>query len=174
MDTIPTQTEIWLPVIGYEGRYEVSNTGLVRSRKKSSWKILKPNVLKRGYSIVRLFNGSRKTAKDILVHILVAASFLGEKPNGMQVNHIDGNKSNNHINNLEYLTGKENMQHAVKLGLFPSRKGEAHPSVKLKALQVQEIRALHGTRPITEIAKDFGITRMTASAIIHRRLWKHL
>jgi hypothetical protein len=116
--------EIWKDIKGYEGIYQVSNLGRVKSLARKvikaygaehnlSEKIKSVNSDNFGYSVIRLHNGSGKTFK---VHRLVANAFLGE-PNGLEVNHIDGNKSNNNLNNLEYCTKSENLKHCWDNGL---------------------------------------------------------
>jgi hypothetical protein len=102
--------EIWLPVVGYEGYYEVSNLGRVRSLRKT----LKNNI-RNGYCQVGLFiNGNRKI---VYVHRLVAEVFIINPDNKPEVNHKDGIKTNNNVFNLEWATFKENNQHAFKTGL---------------------------------------------------------
>lgn len=105
--------EIWKPIKGYENLYLISNYGSVLGIKRNN--ILKPGKHEKGYLMVVLTkNGISKTYK---VHRLVANTFLGE-PNGMEVNHIDGDKTNNSVWNLEYCTHSENMAHAKSTGLI--------------------------------------------------------
>lgn len=113
--------EVWKDIKGYEGLYQVSNLGRVKSLPKyyknnylSQEKILKPHKRKDGYLIVDLYKN--RIRKPFRVHKLVMINFIGESEK-LDINHIDGNKENNNINNLEYCTRKENMIHAVKLGL---------------------------------------------------------
>lgn len=105
----------------YRYLYEVSNLGKIRSWNNGHFgrrlfpKILKPGSVGAGYLLVVLCNNlKRKTFK---IHRLVVFEFLGLRPVGLEVNHIDGNKLNNNINNLEYCTPKENTRHAINLGL---------------------------------------------------------
>jgi len=107
-----TQEE-WKPVVGYEGFYEVSDMGRVRSlpRKWAKGGILKPAPDEWGYSTVGLCkNGKRKTNR---IHILVMQTFKGECPEGCEVDHIDGNPSNNCLENLRYVTHKENIHNPI-------------------------------------------------------------
>jgi hypothetical protein len=101
----------------------------------------------------RDWQNCRKTVK---VHALVALAFLGDRPNGYVINHIDGIKANNCPSNLEYCTAKSNTLHAFSLGLC--KKGEAHPNAKLKDSEVIEIRILAETRMSDiAIAKLFNV-----------------
>ena len=105
--------EIWKSIFGYEGLYEVSNYGNVKSLI-SNGKILKPSKDKAGYLILTLCKD--KNHKTKLVHRLVAIAFLHNPENKPEVNHKgdDGNKQNNHVYNLEWSTSLENMRHAIK------------------------------------------------------------
>ena len=119
--------EIWKPILGYEGLYEISNFGRVKSlsreiiRSNSSFisksKVLRQNIID-GRCIVMLYiNKFRKNHK---VHILVAAEFISNRVNGMEVNHIDGNPMNNHVSNLEWMTPINNKRHSIYvLGRIP-------------------------------------------------------
>jgi hypothetical protein len=123
------EKEIWKPIPGFEGRYEVSNIGRVRSlvanhngrccTKKE--KILKQATNRLGYSVVRLTDDN-KSLHTFTVHRLVMIAFIG-LVKGKEVNHINGIKSDNRVENLEYLTHLENMQHAIKTGLFDPHDG---------------------------------------------------
>lgn len=127
---------IWKPVVGFEGLYEVSNTGVVKSlfrtvKSKGSKKvvperILKPRLDEWGYEGVSLCKNGKQYGK--LVHRLVAEAFISPF-GGDQVNHIDGNKLNNRVENLEWCTGSENMKHAYKNGLH----------TKVKAVRAVEL-----------------------------------
>lgn len=106
--------EIWKPVKGYEGFYEVSDHGNVKSLRKN--KILKQTVgVKNGYSYVGLYKEGKD--KRVLVHRIVATAFIDNPMQKRTVNHKDGNKSNNCVENLEWATYSENHRHAFKNGL---------------------------------------------------------
>ena len=109
--------EIWKPVVGYEGLYEVSNMGNVHGIRRSgcTGENLKGFVSKHGYHIVML---NRKCQyKHMPVHRLVAMAFIDNPENKRTVNHIDGNKLNNTVDNLEWATHGENHKHAYRIGL---------------------------------------------------------
>lgn len=119
--------EIWKDVNGYE--YQVSNKGNVRSKDKHQFfwnsvkncervlkgRLLKPYKYESGYLIVTLYKNGKP--KPILVHRLVAETFIENPLNKKEVNHIDCDKGNNNVSNLEWVTPKENMQHAIKNNL---------------------------------------------------------
>ena len=111
----------WRSIKGYEGIYEISDTGLVRNLRVDSknrtypGKILTPGKTVSGYPFVFLsVNGK---SKNNMIHRLVATAFIPNPHNLPEVNHIDGNKENNNVSNLEWCTRKENLKHAVDNGL---------------------------------------------------------
>lgn len=104
--------ERWLPIKGYPN-YEVSNYGRIKSLKHN--KVLKPYDNGRGYDLVDLFLESKRTTKK--VHRIVADTFFDGDHENYEVNHIDGNKKNNFIGNLEWCTKSENLRHAYAIGL---------------------------------------------------------
>jgi hypothetical protein len=109
--------EKWLQIPNT--KYSVSSYGNVKRNElyRSSNKdgCVKPSIGNRGYLLVSLSTNNIKNTKS--VHVLVATLFLGTKPAGLEINHIDGNKLNNNIENLEYVTKSQNQKHAIKLGL---------------------------------------------------------
>lgn len=118
--------EVWKDIPNYEGFYQVSNLGNVKSLKRKikrlnhsdlilNEKVLKNYVTKNGY--VQLSLHKHKKSKKIFGHILVMLAFKGEKPKDHDVNHINGIKNDNRLINLEYCTRSENMLHAFKKGL---------------------------------------------------------
>lgn len=104
---------VWKEVVGSNGQYLVSNTGKVKTAKTG--RILKPAVDQRGYERVCLFKMDR--CKTFKVHRLVATAFIPNEEMKAQVNHKDGNKRNNCVENLEWMTNAENMHHANVNGL---------------------------------------------------------
>ena len=108
--------EIWKEIEGYNGDYLISNFGEIISEKFNKRKRLKqciPN--NKGYLVVRL--SKNKTKKTFSVHRLVTNAFIPNPKNNPEVNHIDGNKLNNKVTNLEWVSAKENIQHAWKNSL---------------------------------------------------------
>lgn len=106
--------EIWKPIKDYEGLYEISNFGRVRSHQyhRGTYnRILKPRKVKDGYLMVALYKN--KQCKNYQLHRLVASHFIPNLYNATEVNHIDFNKTNNNVNNLEWVTRHENILHYV-------------------------------------------------------------
>lgn len=136
-----TTDEKWLPVVGLEGWYEVSNGGRIRrsSRGKRTrvGYVLRPRLTRKGYQRICLtVDGERH---HCFVHVLVAEAFVGPR-DGKQVNHINGDKSDNAVSNLEYTTGDGNIRHALESDLYPA--GERAKAAKLRAADVIRWRAL--------------------------------
>lgn len=126
-------TEEWIDIESYEGLYQVSNCGRVRSlpRTTTKGKILKLSCSGSGYPIVVLSKDGQTSTKN--VHRIVVETFIGSVPQGMCVNHKDGNKENNSIDNLEITTYSENVHHAILNGLsdyayWKGICGEDHPN----------------------------------------------
>jgi len=107
------------------------------------------------------------------VHRLVAEEFLPNPDDKPQVNHIDGDKSNNRVDNLEWVTGAENVQHAFRTGLRVPTRGRLNGNAKLTDEQVDEIRAAVGARGIgRQLAKKFGVSEATISFIRSCKRWR--
>lgn len=119
--------EIWKPVKNYENLYEVSNTGKIKSlsyNHQKTPKIMKPTINSAGYYKVELYKNGKSNIFSI--HRLVAESFIENPNNYPCVNHIDCNKKNNNVSNLEWVTHKQNSYHAMQNGLYvqPPLKGK--------------------------------------------------
>lgn len=124
-------TEIWKDIAGYEGLYQVSNLGRVKSLPKQYGfsyrpeKILAEVVDSHGYVVFNLRKDGRK--KQVYLHRVVASTFIDNPFNYPQVNHLNGDKKDNRVENLEWCTAKQNVQHAYNNGLSVGKKGELHP-----------------------------------------------
>lgn len=161
---------------GYENKYKVSNFGRVLSLESRSKELYTTYGYSdtRGYMTVRLRNG-KVLKKCIRVHTLVALAFLPEREvtGRKEVNHKDGNKHNNRLDNLEWVSSLENTQHAVRTGLMDT-KGSKHINAKLTDAQVLEIRKLYHTTIHKDIAIQFGICSRQVGDIINGVNWSHL
>jgi len=172
--------EIWKDVIDYEGRYMVSNLGNVKSTfkysdNKMNRRLNKINVREKniyigknnnGYAIVILRKNGKKLRKSI--HRLVAEAFIPQQENKNIVNHIDGNKNNNNVNNLEWCNKRENMIHAMEY-LGVNREGELNPNAKYTNKQVDELIDLYKKgNSVYYCYKKLNINRSSAYRIINK------
>lgn len=119
--------EVWIDIKDYEGYYQVSNLGRIRTVKRNTKNQFKDKSLIRkleqrnnGYLAVRLYKDNK--SKKFNVHRLVAEAFIKNKNNYAYVNHINGDKQDNRVDNLEWCTASENMKHAIKQGLIDLKK----------------------------------------------------
>jgi NUMOD4 motif./HNH endonuclease. len=171
--------ETWKPVVGWEDSYEVSDQGRVRrscgGRATFVGRIQKPTLSRKGYPIANLNRDGRR--QIIPVHKLVALAFIGPRPAGKEINHLDGNKTNNALPNLEFVTPSENMRHSYRvLGRrVGARYGSEHVSSKLKEEQVLEIvRRYKGGERQHAIAACFGVHQVLVSQIVSGKAWSWL
>lgn len=169
--------EIWKPVIGYEGRYEVSNLGAVRSTVQwngTSVRLLKPCVKKDGHLHLVLYKNQKP--KTWMIHALVMEAFVGPRPKGLETRHLDGNAQNNQLTNLKYGTHKENMRDCSKHSGFPDRKGVNNVKAKLTPRQVLLIRHIYSTQKISQLqlGKRFGMSEYAIWAIVNRKTWPNI
>lgn len=169
--------EEWRPVVGFEGWYEVSNMGRVKRIKPSkgtkAGKILRPKHNRHtGYLRVTLSRFGVTTEDNI--HRFVAEAFIGKLSDKLEVNHRNGVKDDNRVENLEIVTHSMNAIHNFRV-LGHSTRGEAIHTSKLTAAQVTAIRtrSANGERS-KDLAREFGVDYDTIWAIVTRRKWKHL
>jgi hypothetical protein len=152
--------------------YEVSDDGQVRSFARTASgepKALKPSERPDGYLQVKLQGGAIKT---VTVHKLVFDAFGGAYTG--EINHRDGNKKNNSIDNLEVMSRAENMRHSWAIGLR-SHVGTKHPKAKFTDDDIREIRAARSAgKTLTEIAQSFGVHMTAISKIARRETWAHV
>ena len=164
--------EIWRDIPGYENSYQVSNLGQVRSLNREIQDhggvnfvhgiILKQWKDKKGYHRVEL------RGKSFAVHRLVLFAFIGDYSRILQVNHKDGNKGNNFIENLEWVTAKQNSQHAEKNGLRKHPSGENVHNAKITNKLAQSIRNIGSKRwsDVKYLAKIFEINETSVHKIL--------
>ena len=163
--------EEWRDIVGYDGHYQVSSLGRVKSFKWGVEKILKPNCGKGDYCRVSLYQDGK--LKKVLVHVLVARAFLPNPNNLPVVNHIDNVHSNNRVENLQWVTYSENQRHAIRIGARTFRRGEENPLAKLTQEQADYIRAVHVSADpnfgAKALAEKFGVTLRTIYRILHNK-----
>lgn len=158
--------EKWVDIIGYEGIYQISDLGRVKRLKTEVIRnnqgnftkdemIKKPHITPKGYVRIQLTNKGQ--SKNYFIHTLVANHFIGRKDN-KQVNHKDGNKLNNSVNNLEFLTSSENLQHAYDNDL---RESNVKYVVHCKELDITTF----GTLKMEQELRSKGYEKAAASAI---------
>jgi hypothetical protein len=178
--------EKWKVIPGYPG-YEASNFGRARSIDRTTVYMKRTNKAKQWKNCSRNFPGKLLKqslrgqylavsvgGKRISVHRLIALAWLGPPLVGMEVNHKDGQKLNNKLDNLEYVTKSQNALHAFSLGLRKARRvyGENAGNTKLKTSDVLKIRS--SLKPARELSKIFGVTDVHIRLIKRRKTWKHL
>lgn len=149
--------EIWKDIKGYEGRYQISNLGRVKSLCRLEEKIMHPVTTKKGYLQVRLSSG--QCTKGLKVHRLVALNFIPNPNDKPEVNHLDGNKKNNLVTNLEWCTPKENMGHASQNNLLRDVSGNKNPNCKRINQYTTDGKFIKTWCSIFDITKELGAER---------------
>lgn len=163
-----SQPPEWRPTREVPG-YEVSDSGQVRHAIKGT--IKGAPIGRQGYRVVNLWHGGK--GRVCYVHSLVAEAFIGPRPAGLSVNHVDGNKLNNSPENLEYLSLSDNSKHQARIGL--GARGERHGHSKLNTAQVLEIRRRAAAgEGNTALAREFGLRDSTVCQIKKRLRWRHI
>lgn len=165
-----SNTEIWKDVPDYEGFYQVSNLG--RVKRIDSNRILAERQGKNGY--IRLNLSKNGEQKQAFVHQLVLKKFGSPQPNGKQVNHKNGNKKDNRIENLEWVTIAENIKHRDDV-LGKHTKGTRNGSAILTESDVKEIKSLRAKGwTCKKISLRYAVGRAAISHIVNGRTWKHI
>lgn len=170
--------ETWRWVPGFEHWYEASDHGRFRSYRYSATnpRMLTPLVYRKGYLKICLSacGGTKKLTREF-IHRLIWKTFRGPIPAGMTINHIDGVKSNNRIENLELATQSQQARHAFKLGLRRIENGERRSTAKITDAQAREIFERYWRdRPTQKsLAEAFGVTTGCVNQIVHRTRWRH-
>ena len=156
-------------------RFEISSNGQLRNVETQH--IYKPSLLNTGYFCVKTTLGCRGSSINIIIHKAVAYTFLKNSKNLTEINHIDGNKQNNFVNNLEWCTSHHNQQHKVDIGLWDRNKvsGENNHNAKLTWDEIQYIRDHYVPYSrefgIRSLARKFGVHRSWITDIIQNKAW---
>lgn len=156
------------PLKGYEGLYEINSLGEIYSLPKrtlSKRRILKTSINNSGYHCVSLCKNSKH--KSFTVHRLLLDTFISERPKGMDIDHIDGDKLNNSITNLRYCSRSDNMKNARRNGF--KNYGEHSKFAKLTQNQVREIRCSDKTQ--SELASLYKVSIATISRVLNNKIW---
>ncbi len=177
--------ELWKDIKGYEGCYQVSNLGRIKSLDRMTnnqygeyfmkGRILKNSIIKdKGYCRVSLNNGNGKISKR--VHRLVAEAFIPNPENKPEVNHKDGNKLNNCVSNLEWCTNKENIEHSIRTGLKKHCNGCSNSSSKFTEEDIIFIRKNYKKRdPMysgVALARRYSCSPQTIYDIVTKKHYK--
>jgi len=172
-----SKQEVWKDIPGYEGYYQASNIGNIRSLdrliKNGKGKIRIPCRNKvNGYLMVSLYK--KRCRRNFPIHTLVLSTFSGIRPRGFIARHLDGNKLNNTIDNLKWGTYEQNIEDARKHGVLAC--GEKNGHAKLTDQDIRQIRKLYAGTNMTQsdIAKVFKTARNNITRIINYTRWKHI
>lgn len=172
--------EIWKDINGFEGKYIVSNTGRVKSISRFIQnhtklqllpdRILKPSAGSHGYYVVSL------SGKTELLHRLIAAAFIPNPENKKTVNHKNTVKTDNSLDNLEWMTYSENVKHAVDLGINVTVRGEHHSKTTLTKDQVLNIRQIYSSGKTSQykLADMYNVSRSCIKSITSNRTWVNI
>lgn len=168
------QEEIWKPVKGFEGRYEISNFGRIKSCVRGKWKLLEPKRPNtQGYYNMALWDSANGCkGKTTCVHRLVADAFC-DKPTTnerLEIDHIDSNRLNNHHTNLRWLTSSQHRKISYEKGEI--RRGEKRFNARLTIQKVLEIRGSGLSR--SKLAKKYNVSLGTIQCVIDRRSWSYI
>ena len=172
----PIKTEQWKTLKRFPN-YAASNLG--RIKRISRGTRTKPNLIlkgiqSRGYRMVSLFHSGHRTVAR--VGRLVLEAFVSICPTSCEINHLDGNKANDQLDNLEWCTHLDNMIHASKTRLMNPCKGQSHGRSKLTEDDVKNIRNIWASRKRTQtaIAKQYNVCASTIGRIIDYKRWRHI
>lgn len=162
----------WAQVPGFEGRYDISSSGDVRS-VLSGGMLLKQRVNKDGYAEVNLLLAPNKQ-RVRRVHRLVLEAFVGACPPGMETRHLNGNRLDNRLINLRWGTPSENCRDRREHGVWQARgaQGASHPRAKLTDADVRSIVARAAKVSRAKLAKEYGVSPSVVSRIVNGRAWR--
>jgi len=166
---------------GHNGRYFINRSGVIFSKavrygiNPKKWHRIVLAKDRCGYLKAGLRESPDAPERNNGVHRLVAMTFLPNPENKPCVNHKDGNKANNSVENLEWVTYQENSVHSFSNGLQICQIGQDHHNAKVNEDQVREIRRRRASGELlSSIAPDFGVTPTLISYIANRKTWKHV
>lgn len=163
---------------GFEGSYAINEQGEIwsypRWGTRGGW--VKKYLQYKGYEIVYLGLGKRSESKTFFVHRLVAKTFIPNPNNLPEINHKNCVKLNNRVENLEWCTHLQNMQHAYANGLVGHARGEDNPRSKINQRKANRIRKSYANGKITQrqLARLYGVNQRLIWSILHKKIWNYL
>lgn len=176
------KNEIWKDIPNYEGLYHVSNMGRIKclthivnfkTSQRRLEHIHKPSLLKNGYCAIILSQNAK--TEHFLIHRLVAISFLQNDNKFLYVNHKNSNRQDNRVENLEWCTQKQNVQHGIKYGFFKTTWNENNYKAKLKNIDIPIIKeCLNNGISYRKLANQYGVAISTIFRIKHGISWKNI
>jgi hypothetical protein len=167
--------EVWKDIRGYEGKYQVSNLGRVKSFDSyGKIQYLKPTIHHNGYLQIVLYKNNKYL--HYKVHRLVAQAFIPNAENKPEVNHKNCIKTDNRVDNLEWCTRQENVNHAVALGKYQLGKYRKNKrgNVKLRESDIVEIRKLKPLYTFSDLALKYHVTESAIKHIVYRHTWTEI
>lgn len=180
--------ELWVDIVGFEGLYQISNLGRIKTLQRiksicnevdhvvSSEKILLPRKNRYGYLRISFFKNPLG-AKEFTMHRLMAIHFIPNPENKPEVNHINGIKDDNRLENLEWCTAKENAVHARAFGLRENTYGEKSKKSKLTEFQVRLIKRIYrryGRFNMAKLSRKLNVSETTVSYVLKNKIWTHV
>jgi hypothetical protein len=171
--------EIWKDIIGYFGLYQISNLGNIKSLERYRYNNLKYLQKEKHLSLIKNVYGYLQVnlckygkIKIFKVHRLVACAFISNPENKPEINHKNGIKIDNRVENLEWCTRSENEIHSYENG-FQNQKGEKNNNVKLTQIQVNQIRSKYIPYKYSsfKLADEYNISQQNIINIINKKIW---
>ena len=164
--------EQWKDIKGFEGCYQISSLGRIKSleRQDSKGRLRKERILSqnkkddKGYHTANLYKDGKNQYKR--VHILVAEAFIPNPNNKPEVNHIDGNKSNNSVSNLEWNTTKENCEHRQRMGLGDTKSANNARKIKVESYDLKTGKTIKQYECAADAAREFGVKNDAISSVV--------
>lgn len=165
-------SEKWKPLKDFEEQYKISSSGEIRTQETN--RIRKAHSDKKGYLRISLYKNGQQFNK--FIHRLVAKTFIENPQNKPQINHKDGNKANNTVDNLEWVTNQENAKHAWENGLYDKatkqKQGELNHSSKLTKENILWVR--ESDKPAAYLAEKLSVNVTTIYRIKNKETWIHV
>jgi hypothetical protein len=176
------ENEIWKDIIGYEGYYQISNLGRVKSLDRivdnrrgqflRKGRFLKPYKSTKAYMLLGLcVNGKMKA---FTFHRILAKHFIPNPENKKEINHKNGVRDDNRLENLEWVTGSENIRHSFKVLKRKKMTGEKHPMHKLTESNVIEIKKIYNAGGISykRLGEIYNVSDVTIGRVVRGDHWK--